>query len=120
MPALRAWGRRWLVADDDFAVVAMLPCFLHFAFIPPLVAWFALVRNPSTTCDSQMEYTVAFSGILVSFTASFLAELTMVVLGFRGSPLDQRGTRRRAKMSFLIHLDTLSHVVQVAFVGYLS
>jgi hypothetical protein len=120
MPALRAWGRRWLVADDDFVVVGSVPCFVHFAFIPPLIAWFALVRNPQSSCDSQMEFTVAFSGILVSYTVSFLLELAMVVLGFRGTPLDEKGSNRRSRMSTLVHLDTISHIIQVAFVGYLS
>ena len=120
MPALRAWGRRWLVADDDFAVVAVVPCFVHFAFIPPLIAWFALVLDPDTSCDEQMEYTVAFSGILASYSISFVLELATVVVGFRGTPLDQKGTNRRKWISRLVHFDTLSHIIQVAFVGYLS
>lgn len=120
MPALRAWGRRWLVADDDFVVVSIAPCVFHFAFLPPLIAWFALVRNPEATCAAQKEYTVAFSGILVSYFVSFCLEVWMVYLGCRGSPLDQRGTDRRRRVTQLVHLDTVSHVVQLVFVLYLS
>lgn len=108
---------RWLVADDDMAVVAALPAFIHFAFIPALIAWFAIVRDPSTSCDEQMQYTVAFSGILASYTISFVVESAMIVVGLRGTPLS--GSRRR-RMSQLVQLDTASHVVQVAFVSYLS
>jgi hypothetical protein len=147
MPALRAFGRRyaspdrpstripnfslslclvirarsaasWLVADDDMAVVAICPAFIHFAFIPALIAWFAIVRNPETSCEEQMQYTVAFSGILVSYTISFLVESAMIVVGFRGSPL--RGGSRRRVISRLVEVDTFSHAIQLAFVVYLT
>ena len=100
------------------AVVAVCPAFIHFAFVPALVAWFAIVRNPETSCDEQMQYTVAFSGILASYTISFVVESAMIVVGLRGSPL--RGGSRRRVMSRLVEVDTVSHVIQVAFVVYLT
>jgi hypothetical protein len=108
----------WLVADDDMAVVVAGPAFIHFAFIPALIAWFAIVRNPETSCDEQMQYTVAFSGILASYTISFVVESTMIVVGLRGTPL--RGSNRRRIISRLVEVDTVSHVIQVAFVAYLT
>lgn len=87
------------------------------AFIPPLIVWFSLIHSPDTVCYQTKEFTISFSGILATFAISFVLELWTIVCGFRGTPLDGKG--RRA-IPWLIWGDAVCHLVQIAFVGYLS
>lgn len=87
------------------------------AFIPPLIAWFSLIHSPDTVCYETKEFTISFSGILATFTISFVLELWTIVCGFRGTPLNGNG--RRA-IPWLIWADAVCHLLQIAFVGYLS
>lgn len=87
------------------------------AFIPPLIVWFTLIHSPDTVCDETKDFTISFSGILVTFTISFVLELWTVICGFRGTPLDGK---ERWAIPWLIWGDALCHIVQIAFVGYLT
>lgn len=87
------------------------------AFIPPLIAWFAILHGPDTVCDEVLEFTVAYSGILATYSISFMLELWTIVAGLQGTPL--HGEPRRV-IPLLVVLDTICHIVQVGFVGYLS
>ena len=109
-----------MVADDDFAIISVPSCVIHFAFIPPLIVWFALVRNPDETCPEQMSYTTAYSGIIGLYTISLCLEVAVVVFALRGTPLDQKNTNRRRWIARLVHADTVSHILQLAFVSYLT
>ena len=63
------------------------------------------------------QFSVAFSGILATFTISFILELWTIVSATQGVPLD--GSKRKY-IPLLVELDAVCHVVQCAFVGYLS
>lgn len=53
----------------------------------------------------------------MTYTFSFVLEVWTIICGFRGTPLD--GSKRKA-IPWLIRIDAFCHLVQIAFVGYLS
>ena len=87
--------------------------FLLQAFGVTVIVWF-LVMYLAGTCARLTEFTVVFSGILVTYTVSFGLEVWIIVEGMKGSPLD---TIERSRIPWIIYLDTVSHVGQVAFNG---
>lgn len=78
-----------------------------------VVVWF-LVMYLDGTCARLMEFTVAFSGILVTYIVSFGLEVWIIVEGLKGAPVD---TKDRSWIPCIIYLDTVSHVGQLAFNG---
>ena len=113
MPALRLFGRRWLLAEDDVPVVAFFGAFFHFAFLPPIVIWFVLMYTDGI-CSHKRRDSITYGGLLVTYTASFVLETAMVVVGMKGAPFE---TAKRKPLPVLIYLDLLSMVVQVAFIS---
>jgi hypothetical protein len=144
MPALRLFGRRWLLAPDDvplpasflalFHLVSTNACASHqntllapltsLAFSTPtfciLQVWVALLiallasLDGPANCRGASPYYVAIAGLLGAFSASLLLEVAAVVVGMRGSLFD---TRRRAAIPKLVYLDMLSFMAQGAFNG---
>jgi len=78
-----------------------------------VLVWF-LVMYLDGTCARLTEFTVVFSGILATYTVSFGLEIWIIVEGLKGAPVD---TDDRSWIPWIIYLDTVSHIGQLAFNG---
>ena len=83
MPALRLFGRRWMVSSDDVPVLAFGPTVFHGAWcIAIFVGWVAL--NVPSHCDSGVKYSVSLAGLAFTFLANFLIGAWLMHEGLKG------------------------------------
>lgn len=115
MPALRLFGRRWLLAGDDVPAPAAFLATFHLIWLIILSVWIADFNGRGEQCTGIGPCNVAMGGLLASFTLSCLLEASAVVVGFRGTMFE---TRKRAALPFIIYANTAFMFAQVGFNGY--
>lgn len=115
MPALRLFGRRWLLAGDDVPAPATFLATFHLIWLIILSVWIADFNGRGEQCTGIGPCNVAMGGLLASFTLSALLEASAVVVGFRGTMFE---TRKRAALPYIIYANTIFMFAQVGFNGY--
>ncbi|KAL6772208.1 hypothetical protein ACKKBG_A29375 [Auxenochlorella protothecoides x Auxenochlorella symbiontica] len=114
MPALRVFGRRWLIASDDIPIPAGFLAIFRFIWCGLLVGWLISIHGPKE-CTGAWQYNVAAGGLLGFFLASFALETAMTIIGLRGSIFE---TSKRRRLPLLIYLDIVAVTGQIAFNAY--
>ncbi|KAG7670220.1 hypothetical protein Ndes2526A_g06557 [Nannochloris sp. 'desiccata'] len=116
MPGVRAFGRKWLIAEDDIPVPAFIMAIFHLVWIGPMVSCY-IITYDTVRCKHVTRTTIALSGLLFGFVCSIASEISCIVIGLRGT-MFERSKRRR--LPFFIYANTFAHVIQVIFNSYLT
>ena len=83
MPALRLLGRRWNVATDDFAALAVAPTAFHGAWSIILFScWLAL--DGDSECSLTISYRLAVAGLGSTGATNFFVGIWLVYESLRG------------------------------------
>lgn len=116
MPALTVFNRRWLVAGDDLPGPAIFLATFHLIWVALLSTWLREINGPDD-CQDVGPYYVAVGGLLASFALSFLLEVAIALVGFRGSLFE---TEKRASLPPLIYATAACLISQIGFNIYAS
>lgn len=115
MPALKLFGRRWLIASDDIPLWLTVPVLAQFIELVLLVVWLG-VAQPSKACPeldtNRVPFEVATFGLLGTLAIVVFLEAYMTVIGFQGSILE---SKKRALISPLLAITIITYLVQLGF-----
>lgn len=115
MPALKLFGRRWLIASDDVPLWLTVPVLAQFVELVLLIVWLG-VAQPSKACpeldSNRVAFEVATFGLLGTLAIVVFLEAYMTVIGFQGSILE---SKKRALISPLLALTLITYLIQLGF-----
>jgi sn1-specific diacylglycerol lipase len=118
MPALRLFGRRWLISSDDLVVPALQLSLFHLAWTVALSIWLDAVHGVSDSeCPSKRYYVEVVGALLATCALSgVLLEPGIAFYGSRGGMFETN--KRSPKINWFIYIDLLLSIARVCLTGY--
>ena len=112
MPALKLFGRRWLLAGDDLPLPGIFLAVFHGIWVIVLALW---LRDATEMCPNGRREVGAVGSMLGIFVFSVLNEISLAFVSSKGSLFE---TRKRSSLAIFVYIEILLILFQCASNGY--